>query len=128
MATPPKKSNGTLNYDAFGTFAANLRALVQERQRANPGLTYAKMAKEIGISTRALQTARLKENAPNLTLVGKVAEYFELEPWQLLLPDLYAEVLTNPKVAKTIRDYIKATDDGRKAVENVVELVPKRAA
>lgn len=93
---------------AVGLFSQNVNALVRSYQDAHPDLTLAEVAERIGISLRTLQNARNGEHAAKLDTAEKVARFFELEMWQLFMEDLPAEILLNPRLARIVRNVVRA--------------------
>lgn len=101
--------------------------LVQQRQAARPHETKAKIAKDLGLSTRSLTNARNQSHIPRLDAIDKVARVFKLSPWQLLLPDLPAEVLFNPELRRSMQLLIESDPEDRRAVERLLSKKQKTA-
>jgi hypothetical protein len=95
--------------------ASNVEALVDLAQRS--GRPIHKLPR--GFALRTLAHARSAQHSMTLRTLGRVATAFGLEPWQLLIPDLPAELALDRRLAQTVRDYLKAHDTGRQAIETV---------
>lgn len=80
-----------------------------------------------GFSLRTLAHARGATHSMTLRTLQKLAAAFGLEPWQLLLPDLPAELALDKRLAQTVRAYIGAAKDGQAAIETVANLVSKKS-
>lgn len=105
---------------AVGIFARNLSILIEQRQQANPGTTKAKIAKTLGISTRKLTDVRSGAHVPGIDTIDAAADLFKIAPWQLLLPDLPAELLLNPQLQRTIRALVESDPKDQEAVEHLL--------
>lgn len=107
-------------------FSRNVSLLVQQRQQANPRLTVEQIAKDLNISKRNLTNLRAGAHAATLETLDAVAAGVAMEPWELLLPDLPAQILLNPKVAKHIREYLRADTRVQEAIEDVADAIIRR--
>lgn len=102
-------SKGTLvPQTAVELFRQNVNALVEHHKEADSSRTYENIAKAIGISTRSLTNARTGAHAATLDTVQAVAEFFKLAPWQLFMEDLPADILLNPRIARVVRNVVRA--------------------
>lgn len=102
------KAAARVTQSAVKLFSQNVRVLIQNRQDAHPELTLQVLAAQMGISTRTLQNARGGQHAATLSTAEAVAKFFELEMWQLFMEDLPAEILLNPRLAKMVRNVVRA--------------------
>lgn len=93
---------------AVKLFSQNVGALIRNYQDAHPDLTLGQIAQRIGVSLRTLQNARSGEHAATLSTAETVARFFELEMWQLFMEDLPAEILLNPRLARIVRNVVRA--------------------
>jgi hypothetical protein len=93
---------------AIELFSQNVSALVRHYQDAHPDLTLAEIAQRMGLSLRTLRNARVGEHAATLDTAETVARFFELEIWQLFMEDLPAEILLNPRLARIVRNVVRA--------------------
>lgn len=98
----------TLPQSAVTLFSQNVNALVRSYQDAHPELTLAAIADKIGVSLRTLRNARTAQHAATLSTAETVARFFELEMWQLFMEDLPAEILLNPRLARIVRNVVRA--------------------
>lgn len=95
--------------------ASNVQALVEIAKTS--GRPIHKLPR--GFSLRTLAHARDGEHSMTLRTLQKIATAFGLEPWQLLIPDLPAELALDKRLAQTVRDYLKAHPAGKEAIEKV---------
>lgn len=127
MPSRPKSGARLPEDSAVGTFAQNVRMLVEQRQAAQPHLTKDDIARSLDLSLRSLSNARSGAHVPRLDAVDKVAREFKLSPWQLLLPDLPAEVLFNPELRRSMQLLLESDPEDRKAVERLLSKKQKTA-
>ena len=116
MSTQPESS-------LTAVVAENVKTLVDLAQRE--GRPIHRLPR--GFSLRTLAHARGATHSMTLRTLQRLAAAFGLEPWQLLLPDLPAELALDKRLAQTVRAYIAANAGGQKAIEAVAASVPKRA-
>lgn len=93
---------------AIELFSQNVSALVRSYQDAHPDLTLEQISRRMGLSLRTLRNARVGDHAATLDTVETVARFFELEMWQLFMDDLPAEILLNPRLARIVRNVVRA--------------------
>lgn len=102
--------------DLAEVVANNVQALVGLAQSS--GRPIHKLPR--GFALRTLAHARDAQHSMTLRTLGRIAAAFGLEPWQLLIPDLPAELALNKRLAQTVRDYLTApTKEAREAIETV---------
>jgi hypothetical protein len=102
--------------DLAEVVASNVQALVDLAQSS--GRPIHKLPR--GFSLRTLAHARDAQHSMTLRTLGRIATAFGLEPWQLLIPDLPAELALDRRLAQTVRDYLTApTKEARQAIETV---------
>lgn len=102
--------------DLAEVVASNVQALVDLAQSS--GRPIHKLPR--GFSLRTLAHARDAQHSMTLRTLGRIATAFGLEPWQLLIPDLPAELALDRRLAQTVRDYLTApTKEAREAIETV---------
>lgn len=104
--------------------ASNVEALVDLAQAS--GRPIHKLPR--GFSLRTLAHARGANHSMTLRTLGRIAAAFGLEPWQLLIPDLPAELALDRRLAQTVRDYLTAHKTGRTAIETVAASYRKTSA
>jgi hypothetical protein len=113
---------------AAAIFSRNVDFLVQHRQQANPAVTKADIAKDLHISLRNLTNLRKGAHAATLETVESIAHNFNMESWQLLLPDLPSQVLLSPKVARHVRAYLRAKPEIQEKIEDLADALLQRAS
>jgi DNA-binding phage protein len=115
-------------------FRANTKALIDQAREKGLAVSLDKIAEDAGISSRTLkyQLAIDRDdsgNAPTLRTIHSVAGAFGLQAWQVLLPDLSADLLLNPhmseKLDKIIQKYQRTTDQTRAAIDMLVHTWPE---
>lgn len=93
---------------AIRIFSQNVSALVRSHQDAHPDRTLAEIAKQMNVSLRTLRNLRTGAHAATLDTAEAIAEFFGLEMWQLFIEDLPAEILLNPRLARIVRNVVRA--------------------
>jgi transcriptional regulator with XRE-family HTH domain len=79
-------------------FRDNLQRLMQ----ANPELSsQAALARASGVRQSNIQRILVLEQVPGLDMVARLADAFQLEPWQMLIDDLDP---SNPPITKAVDD------------------------
>lgn len=101
--------------------ASNVQALVALAQAS--GRPIHKLPR--GFSLRTLAHARDAQHNMTLRTLTAIATAFGLEPWQLLIPDLPAELALDQRLAQTVRDYLNAHKAGKEAIETVAAAFRK---
>lgn len=86
---------------ALETLAANLQRLMDADKELSTQSAVAKRAK---VDQRAIGRILNRENEPTTEKLAKLAKAFDLEPWQLLVPDLDAR---NPPLLASQTEALK---------------------
>jgi len=110
--------------------ASNAAFLVDEALKGgrtiNGSATRSRLAKDV--SPKTLHNLRNDLGIdPRLSTIVAVADQFGLHAWQLLVPDLTAELLLNPKFMKVVLDYVHTPPDDRIAIETVAAATARAA-
>lgn len=58
--------------------------------------------------------------------ITALAAAFEVEPWQLMLPDEHGDALLCQKTAKLLHDYGKCSEDERKLIEQMTATLTRK--
>jgi len=99
----------------------NVRALMEFK-----GMSQRDLAKEAGISQRAvgylLQYQDDNDRHPTTSTIEAVAQVFDLEAWQLMVPNQPIELLTSRQLVNHTMDYLEVGNDGRAAVDRITEV------
>jgi hypothetical protein len=132
----PKRKIPSDEIPSVITFRANVKALREGARRRDGRLvSLEEIAKEANISKRTLmyQLAQNPDdggNAPTLRTVHAVAKRFGLQDWQVLLPDLVADLLLNPqiseKLGRVVQRYQRTTDETRAGIDLLAPNWPER--
>lgn len=75
------------------------------------------LSRRSGVSDRAIGKTLNKESAPAVDNVEKIAKAFGLESWQLMLPNLRADMKRSGHLDQLIADYMDSDDEGRRWIE-----------
>lgn len=109
-----------MHNDSALKLARNLQQLMDDRN-----LSQAQLARKSGVAQRTistlLNTSEPEAINPRTATLHRLATYFGIELWQLLMPDLPIEVLKSPRFSKLVENYTAAPDEGRRAVERIAE-------
>lgn len=106
--------------------ADNVRRLKQHR-----GWGLVELARRAGVSKSALgyliNYKDRNDRHPTMETVEGVARAFDLELWQLMVPDLPLDMLESHTFARMIENYRDAPPSGRAMVERIAESEVKYA-
>lgn len=101
------------------------------RLMADAGLSQEGLAKRAGISQRAVgylvNYRDAQDRHPTTQTIAAIAQAFDLEVWQLMMPNLPLELVRSKRLARLIENYVDAPDSGRAQVERVAESEVKYA-
>lgn len=99
----------------------NVRRLKEYR-----GWTLIELAKRAGVSKSALGylVSYKDENDrhPTMETVEAVAGAFDLQAWQLMVPDQPIELLVNQQLQHHLADYVVVGAEGRAAVDRITQV------
>jgi transcriptional regulator with XRE-family HTH domain len=111
MATrpPPRK-----------TLARNLKLLMDAS-----GMKAPEVAKRSGVDAKTVNNMLHGRFDPRPEKADQVAQVFGLNGWQLLIPDLPADMFKNGKLEQLIANYVSASPDGRDSIIRVAEMAAK---
>lgn len=114
------ESNPTL------ALADNVRRLM-----ADAGLSQEGLAKRAGISQRAVgylvNYKDAQDRHPTTQTIAAIALAFDLEAWQLMMPNLPFELVQTKRLARLIENYVDSPEPGRINTERVAESEVKYA-
>lgn len=109
---------------AADALKANLRVLT-ERAKQDRDLT----ARGKGQFTpKTLYNMARGDHSPTLEKLQQVADAFDIEVWQLLLPDFHAGLLLDPQIGRVMRAYAKADDEGKEMFSRTASLLERAQA
>lgn len=115
------ESNPTL------ALAENVRRLMTDAELSQEGL-----AKRAGISQRAVgylvNYKDAQDRHPTTQTIAAIALAFDLQVWQLMMPNLPFELVRSKRLAKLIENYVDAPESGRAQVERIAESEVRYAA
>jgi transcriptional regulator with XRE-family HTH domain len=96
--------------------AKNLRRLMDVN-----GLTQVQVAKRAGVSQRHISNVLNAAQEPGIEKINKIAQAFGLHGWQLQMPNLPEDMLTDGRVTRVIDALTRATPEGREMIERLAE-------
>lgn len=100
--------------------ADNVRRLM-----AHTGWVQRELASRAGISQRAvgylINYKDGQDRHPTTQTVAAIANAFDLETWQLMMPNFPVEMLNSKRMSKLFENYLDAPESGRVSVERVAE-------
>lgn len=110
-------------------FGQNVKALLEAAKTSAPigqRITQQAIADMAGISLRSLRNQLDGSNAPTLLTVELIAKAFDIELWQLFVPDFPAELALNPelrqKAKETVKRYLQSPKQIRDLFEGIADL------
>lgn len=88
-------------------------------------LTQAELARRSGVGQSTisglLDSNNLIESNPSTETLEKLAEQFGMPVWQLLIPEMPADLVSSQRVTKLVENYRDAPEAGRTHVDRVAE-------
>jgi transcriptional regulator with XRE-family HTH domain len=98
--------------------ARNLRLLMDHYQ-----LGQKELEKKSKVSQRTISNVLRPGSIDSITseTIEKLADYFQLEYYHLLIPDIPLEELLSKRIEKVIECYSQMSSDGRENVERIAE-------
>ncbi|WP_036243050.1 hypothetical protein [Methylobacter luteus] len=54
--------------------------------------------------------------------IEKIAAYFKIEPYRLLIPNMPIEELLDNKIEQIIKCYTKSVEEGRENIKRIAEM------
>jgi transcriptional regulator with XRE-family HTH domain len=81
------------------------------------------LAKKSGISQRTISNVINPGSVGSITTdtLEKLANYFDLEPYHLMIKDLPIEELLSKRIEKLIECYSQSTSEGRENIKRIAE-------
>lgn len=92
------------------------------------GDTQASLAKRAGVTQSNVSYILSTERNVRLDTVEAVAAAYGLNGWHLLNPDLPADLVDSPSLAKLVSSYIKTSSEGRALIDAVADREAAYAA
>ncbi|MGH8073682.1 MAG: helix-turn-helix domain-containing protein [Lysobacter sp.] len=107
--------------------AGNLKRLMDHHE-----LSQAQLSKKAGVGqstlSNLLDSSSPLEINPRADTIERLADYFGIPSWQLLIPDLPLQLLMNQRLSKLIENYRDAPENGRENINRVAESEVRYAA
>lgn len=105
-------------HGAHETFVKNLRYLISAKS-----MTQTELAKLSGVAQKTISNILSVEKGqiPSVETADKLAQAFGLSGWHLLMPNLTTELIASSAIEDLFRNYVRATDDGRKVIETIAQ-------
>lgn len=110
------------------------RVIAENLQRlmASRGLSQAALSKKTGIGQSTLSTLlqvdRPLEVNPRAQTLSRLADFFEIAPWQLLCPDLTPDLMQDPQLDLLLHNYAHVPPEARRTIHRVAEAEARYAA
>lgn len=102
------------------TLARNLRLLMDAA-----GMKAPEVARRSGVDPKTVNNMIHGRYDPRPEKADQVASVFGLRGWQLLIPDLPADMLRNGGLERLIENYVSAGPEGRDSITRVAEMAAK---
>lgn len=99
-----------------GTVGKNIDMLIRELP-----MPIEDVARKSEISKRMIQYIIADQRQPTVTTAEAIAEAFGIAPWELLLPNLNAQLARSGKLNRLVRNYGAAPDQTRNYIDFVAE-------
>jgi transcriptional regulator with XRE-family HTH domain len=96
--------------------AKNLARLMEIR-----GFTQPQLAKKAGVAQRTISNILNTRNEPGIEKINKIARVFGLQGWQLQMPNVPEDMLTDGRMTRVIDALTRATPEGREMIERLAE-------
>lgn len=98
--------------------ANNLKRLMDHREMKQNLL-----AKKTGISQRTISNILNPGSVGSITMIQieRLATFFNLEPYHLMIPDLPIDELLNKRIEKVIECYAQSTPESRENIKRIAE-------
>jgi transcriptional regulator with XRE-family HTH domain len=96
--------------------AKNLQRLMELR-----GLTQPQLARRAGVAQRTISNILSARNEPGIEKINKIAKVFGLQGWQLQMPNIPEDMLTDGRMTRVIDALTRATPEGREMIERLAE-------
>jgi transcriptional regulator with XRE-family HTH domain len=99
--------------------AGNVKRLMQHADN----MTQVELANKTKISQRTISNVINPGSVGSVTTttIEKLAKFFGLEPYHLMIPNLPIEELLNKRIEKVIECYSQSTPDGRENIKRIAE-------
>ena len=106
--TPPKQT--------ALTFFRNLKMLMDKT-----GADVRDVSRKSGVPIRTIYSYIRQERTPTVDNADAIGRAFGLTGWQMILPNLKADLVKSGALEKLIADYQAATTEGRQSISRVAE-------
>jgi hypothetical protein len=88
-------------------------------------LTSPEVARAAKVDAKTMNNMLNGRFDPRPEKVDQVAAVFGLTGWQMLIPDLPAEILRNGKLEELLANYLSADQQGRDSIHQVAEMAAR---
>lgn len=100
--------------------ADNLTRLMADR-----GLTQTALAKMSGVGQRTISTIldldRSDDINPTISTIQAIADCFSVPAWQMLIPNMPVDLLSDRAFGQVVQAYRDASDEGRSSINRVAD-------
>jgi transcriptional regulator with XRE-family HTH domain len=96
---------------------------VQRLMEYHGNMPQTELAARTGISQRTISNVLNPGSVGSITTktIELLADFFNLEPYHLLIPNLPIEELLNKRIEKVIECYTQSSSDGRENIKRIAE-------
>ena len=96
---------------------------VQRLMKISGDLSQMELAKKTGISQRTISNVLKPGSIGSVTIgtIEKIAQYFKIEPYHLLIPNLPVDELQTNRLESVIQNYALSSTDSRKNILRIAE-------
>jgi transcriptional regulator with XRE-family HTH domain len=96
----------------------NLRLLIEHY-----GISQKELEDKTGVSQRTISNVLRPGSVGSITsdTIEKIADYFQLEYYHLLIPNIPLEELLSKRIEKVVECYAQMPSEGRENVERIAE-------
>jgi len=94
------------------TLSANLRLLMEAAD-----MSQMELSRQSKIPQRTISNMLNGKHSVSLDAVNAVAEVFGLTGWHIIMPNLPADLVGSPSIAKIVRAYINASPEDRRLLD-----------
>lgn len=99
--------------------AANLKLLMA----CHGGINQVSLAKKTGLSQRTISNVLRPGSVGSITTdtIESLAEFFKIEPYHLMIPNLPIEELLSKSIESLIECYARSSEVGRENIKRIAE-------
>jgi transcriptional regulator with XRE-family HTH domain len=89
------------------------------------GMSKKELATKSGVSLRMIHFILNRDRKPSIEIADDLAKAFRLNGWQLIMPNLQADLMKNGHLQELISNYTNSSQQGRDYINRVAEQEAK---